>query len=147
MSTYRAAAGHGAAKTLFTPEALAGQVQLPKAKRAAGPAVEQVLLDVLGPPSGADAHEPGQSLIRLAALIQLTGLYSVFGTTLTNSSSCTGSATLHSSWICQCLMHMYARCAMQGKLPPADTVHEAPYACPSRVAVVANMRFIHGGGG
>ena len=61
---------------LFTPEALAGQVQLPKAKRAAGPAVEQVLLDVLGPPSGADAHEPGQSLIRLAALIQLTGLYS-----------------------------------------------------------------------
>ena len=60
---------------LFTTEALAGQGQLPKARRA-GPAAEQVLLDVLGPPAGADAHGSGQSLIRLAAVTQLTGLYS-----------------------------------------------------------------------
>ena len=60
---------------LFTPEAVAGQAQLPKARRAAGPAAEQVLMDALGRPSSAGAHEPGQSLVRLAALTQLTGLY------------------------------------------------------------------------
>ena len=60
---------------LFTPEAVAGQAQLPKARRAAGPAAEQVLMDALGQPSSAGAQEPGQSLIRLAALTQLTGLY------------------------------------------------------------------------
>ena len=60
---------------LFTPEAVAGQAQLPKARRAAGPAAEQVLLDALGLTSGAAAHGLGQSLIRLAALTQLTGLY------------------------------------------------------------------------
>ena len=61
---------------LFTPEAVAGQARLPKARRAAGPAAEQVLMDTLGQPSSAGAHEPGQSLVKLAALTQLTGLYS-----------------------------------------------------------------------
>ena len=61
---------------LFTPEAVAGQAELPKARRAAGQAAEQVLLDVLGLPSSTDSQEPGQSLIRLAALTQLAGLYS-----------------------------------------------------------------------
>ena len=59
---------------LYTPEAVAGQGGLPKARRAAGLGAEQVLLDVLGL-----ELSPGQascrSLIRLAALTQLTGLY------------------------------------------------------------------------
>lgn len=59
---------------LYTPEAVAGQGGLPKARRAAGPAAEQVLLDVLElEPSPGQAS--GRSLIRLAALTQLTGLY------------------------------------------------------------------------
>lgn len=61
---------------LYTPEAVAGQAELPKARRGAGPAAEQVLLNVLGlTPDEAD-QALGQSLIRLAALTQLTGLYS-----------------------------------------------------------------------
>ena len=61
---------------LFTPEAVAGQAELPKARLATGQAAEQVLLDVLGLPSSTGSQEPGQSLIRLAALTQLAGLYS-----------------------------------------------------------------------
>lgn len=61
---------------LFTPEAVAGQAELPKARRATGQAAEQVLLDALGLPSCAGAHEAAQSLIRLAALTQLASLYS-----------------------------------------------------------------------
>ncbi len=59
---------------LYTPEAVAEQSRLPKARRAAGLAAEKVLLDVLGlEPSPGQAA--AQSPIRLVALTQLTGLY------------------------------------------------------------------------
>ena len=59
---------------LYTPDAVAGQAKLAKGRRAAGPAAEQVLLDVLGL-EGGPGRASGQSIIRLAALTQLAGLY------------------------------------------------------------------------
>ncbi len=59
---------------LYTPDAVAGQAKLAKGRRAAGPAAEQVLLDVLGL-EGGPGQAAGQSIIRLAALTQLAGLY------------------------------------------------------------------------
>ena len=59
---------------LYTPDAVAGQAKLAKGRRAAGPAAEQVLLDVLGL-EGSPGQASGQSIIRLAALTQLAGLY------------------------------------------------------------------------
>ena len=60
--------------SLYTPDAVAGQAKLAKGRRVASPAAEQVLLDVLGLDGG---HEraSGHSIIRLAALTQLAGLY------------------------------------------------------------------------
>ena len=59
---------------LYTHDAVAGQAKLAKGRRAAGPAAEQVLLDVLGM-EGGPGQASGQSIIRLAALTQLAGLY------------------------------------------------------------------------
>ena len=59
---------------LYTPDAVAGQAKLARGRRAAGPAAEQVLLDVLGLESG-PGQAYGQSIIRLAALTQFAGLY------------------------------------------------------------------------
>ena len=60
--------------SLYTPDAVAGQAKLAKGRRVASPAAEQVLLDVLGLDGGPE-RASGQSIIRLAALTQLAGLY------------------------------------------------------------------------
>ena len=59
---------------LYTPDAVTRQAKLAKGRRAAGPAAEQVLLEVLGL-EGGPGQASGQSIIRLAALTQLAGLY------------------------------------------------------------------------